>query len=857
MTPIQQLMLGVGAKKKTYMDDVFSTYVYAGNQTARSINNGIDLSGEGGLVWTKARNIAWQPHLVDTVRGADSRLYTSGNAAASSYNNLGVTSFNSNGYSLGADGTSGMVNYNSKTYASWTFRKAPGFFDIVTWTGNSDTNQTISHSLSSVPGLIIAKRTDSSTTGDWVVYHRDHEGYLKLNSNTSAVPDSGAWTPVTSTSFKAYDYINVNGASYVAYVFAGGESTAATARSVDFDGNDSLTLAASNDFHCTGDLTIEGWFNPDTLDDFLFCLGDKGGAYGVTVYLDGSQLKMNHSGALKMTVSGTPVPIGQWTHVALERSGSTVRLYVNGISRATYQENNDFGGASDSQKTFTVGSGLSSGSATEQFDGKISNFRFVKGTAVYTSSFRPPTEPLTNITNTKLLCCNNSSTTGSTVTPGTITAGGNPTASTDSPFDDPAGFAFGDSGKENVIKCGSYIGNGSDTGPEINLGLEPQWLLIKDATSSGDGWEMFDSMRGIVSDGSDQVLNANENDDESSGGYLDLTSTGFKFTTSSTRVNKSGDNYIYMAIRRPDGYVGKPAKVGTDVFAMDTGDGNSTMPTFDSNFPVDFALNKAPGSVDNIRVTARLMSGKYMRTNTDVEQLNYSGYTFDGNVGWAKTDAASTTQSWMWKRHAGFDVVTYTGNGTAGHQIPHSLSKSAEMIWVKKRSATEQWMVGHKGLDGGVNPWGEQISLNLSNDEVDSVNFWYDTAPTATHFTLGSGNYGNTNNATFIAMLFASVDGISKVGYYTGNGTSGHSITTGFQPRFVIIKCTTQTAGWYVLDTLRGWGSGNDEYLSLNSTSAQDGQNDFGAPTSTGFTLNLTGNAANGDGEKYIYYAHA
>ena len=106
-------------------------------------------------------------------------------------------------------------------------------------------------------------------------------------------------------------------------------------------------------------------------------------------------------------------------------------------------------------------------------------------------------------------------------------------------------------------------------------------------------------------------------------------------------------------------------------------------------------------------------------------------------------------------------------------------------------------------------------------------------------------------------MLFASVDGISKVGYYTGNGTSGHAITTGFQPRFVIIKSTTQQAGWYVLDTLRGWGSGDDEYLSLNSTSAQDGQNDFGAPTSTGFTLNITGNAANGNGEKYIYYAHA
>ena len=68
------------------------------------------------------------------------------------------------------------------------------------------------------------------------------------------------------------------------------------------------------------------------------------------------------------------------------------------------------------------------------FHGKISNFRIVKGTGVCTTTFKPPTEPLTNITNTKLLCCNNSSTTGSTVTPGTITANGDPTASTTDPF---------------------------------------------------------------------------------------------------------------------------------------------------------------------------------------------------------------------------------------------------------------------------------------------------------------------------------------------------------------------------------------------------------------------------------------
>ena len=103
-------------------------------------------------------------------------------------------------------------------------------------------------------------------------------------------------------------------------------------------------------------------------------------------------------------------------------------------------------------------------------------------------------------------------------------------------------------------------------------------------------------------------------------------------------------------------------------------------------------------------------------------------------------------------------------------------------------------------------------------------------------------------------MLFASVEGISKVGYYAGN-SSGQTITTGFQPRFVIIKGIDIGASWYVLDTVRGWGAGNDKSLEINTTQAQN-TGDFGAPTSTGFTL--TGhNVYNGTGYNYIYYAHA
>ena len=107
-------------------------------------------------------------------------------------------------------------------------------------------------------------------------------------------------------------------------------------------------------------------------------------------------------------------------------------------------------------------------------------------------------------------------------------------------------------------------------------------------------------------------------------------------------------------------------------------------------------------------------------------------------------------------------------------------------------------------------------------------------------------------------MLFASISGISKVGYYDGSN-SAQTITTGFQPRFVIIRQTNE-ANWVVLDTTRGWGSGDDELLKLNSDAAQDDSYDLGVPTSTGFTVSASSEnlgLTNESGFNYIYYAHA
>ena len=161
--PIQQMLLGVGAKKKTYIDDVFSTYLWIGSGSARSINTGVDMT-EGGLTWIRRRNQATDHYIYDTVSGATKYL-ASNDSMAQQTDTATLTAFNNNGFSLG---TNGGVNGNGNDFVGWSFRKAPGFFDVVTWTGNN-TNRTIAHNLGCVPGCIMVKRTDASY--DCRVYH--------------------------------------------------------------------------------------------------------------------------------------------------------------------------------------------------------------------------------------------------------------------------------------------------------------------------------------------------------------------------------------------------------------------------------------------------------------------------------------------------------------------------------------------------------------------------------------------------------------------------------------------------------------------------------------------------------------
>ena len=429
--------------------------------------------------------------------------------------------------------------------------------------------------------------------------------------------------------------------------------------------------------------------------------------------------------------------------------------------------------------------------------------------------------------------------------------------------DGNGGFG-GNSGTDgDIIQCAKYQGNGG-TYNKVTIGWEPQYVLIKNIGDSGSGstWLIYDAMR--TAGRQDMYLNelrADTGDVEQDGaGYdsqpiISFDSDGFTLRSNSGYSNYNNHDYMYVAIRRSDGYVGKPVEVGTDVFAMTAGRGG-TSPNYQGGIVVDYHLTRDIDSLNNFYTGARLIGNEYLQTNAADAHSESSTWVYDWHDGYNTGTSGSDWQSWQWKRHAGMDVVAYRGNSTSGRTVRHNLAQTPEMIWIKCRgSAVENWVVGHKGLNGGTNPWEYSLRLNTSDFQIDYP-YFNDTAPTSTHFTLnnnGQVNGGATNH--YVAMLFASVDGISKCGYYTGNGST-QTITTGFQPRFFIVKNISDGNNWFVLDTVRGWGSGDDKYLKLDTQSAQ-GTFDFGAPTSTGFTLASGDGAYNTNSSNYIYYAHA
>jgi hypothetical protein len=293
----------------------------------------------------------------------------------------------------------------------------------------------------------------------------------------------------------------------------------------------------------------------------------------------------------------------------------------------------------------------------------------------------------------------------------------------------------------------------------------------------------------------------------------------------------------------------------TDVFAIDTRGSSSGEPGFKSGFVIDTFIDKiADSGTSGFAMSSRLTQGKFVQTNSTAAEGTQASYQFDYMNGFGtSTSANADYYAWMWKRAPNyFDVVAYTGTGSA-MTVNHNLGVAPEMMWVKSRSTADDWAVYHSALGNTDN-----LFLNGTNATASRI-YWNNTTPTATQFSLGDHSKVSNSGTTYIAYLFASLDGVSKVGSYTGNGST-QNIDCGFSSgaRFVLLKKTSGTGHWLLFDSERGIVSGNDPFLELNRTTAEKTTFDIIDPYSNGFTLtNDTTYGFNASGETFIFYAIA
>jgi hypothetical protein len=413
---------------------------------------------------------------------------------------------------------------------------------------------------------------------------------------------------------------------------------------------------------------------------------------------------------------------------------------------------------------------------------------------------------------------------------------------------------FGLTGNDNVISCGSFTVDGSGSAT-VNLGYEPQWIIAK-GLSSGKNWWIFDVMRGMsYSTTLGLQPNTSNSELDFGTGIIIPTATGFR----TVAYDSSGETWIYTAIRRPM----KVPTTGTSVFSPVKETTTTSPQTLTTGFPVDLCINTLTTGVARV-VMDRLRGGSttfYNYLDTSVTSAEATGtgvgIGFDNNTGvvdnnwWVSTSAIF----WNFRRASGFfDVVCYTGNSTAGATQTHNLGVVPELIIVKKRtgSTATGWAVYSSALGAT-----KRLELNTTAAPITDSGDWNDTAPTSTVFTLGFNQGVNNSASTYVAYLFATCAGVSKVGSYTGTGST-QTISCGFTggARFVLIKRTDSTGSWWVWDTARGMVSGTDPRLALNSTAAET-NNDWVYTTTGGFQIVTSDATINANGGSYIFLAIA
>ncbi|MCW9033104.1 MAG: hypothetical protein OQJ97_02710, partial [Rhodospirillales bacterium] len=215
--------------------------------------------------------------------------------------------------------------------------------------------------------------------------------------------------------------------------------------------------------------------------------------------------------------------------------------------------------------------------------------------------------------------------------------------------------------------------------------------------------------------------------------------------------------------------------------------------------------------------------------------------------GWSGSPSITTGVTEKYNATLGMSIVKYTGNGTAGATIPHSLGKKPFMMIIKRLDVANDWRVYHEAVGAT-----KQGQLNSTNAFATGTAYYNDTEPTSQLITLGSNDGQNASSGEYIAYIFCETDFCKPI-EYTGNGNAdGPFVNLGVKPEFILQKKTSGTADWNIVDSSRDPFNPVGQRLLANSSSAEDLSYDPFDFVSTGLKLRDAAGSWNTNGDTYI-----
>ena len=238
--------------------------------------------------------------------------------------------------------------------------------------------------------------------------------------------------------------------------------------------------------------------------------------------------------------------------------------------------------------------------------------------------------------------------------------------------------------------------------------------------------------------------------------------------------------------------------------------------------------------------------------NANANGDTYVGWNWKAGTtsGINTTGADITPSSYSMSSTAGISIIKFTGNGTDGAKIAHGLGAVPEMIISKRLENSNYWAVYHK-MDNT-----DYLVLD-TNAAYSDAPIWKDSDPTSVYYQTDNSNSVNPSSETVVAYCFKSVPGFSKVGAYTGNGSSSTPmfVYTGFKPKFVMVKNTSQTDDWFMHDDKRDGYNDDNEYLFASIPNAEGTNTNRIRFLSNGFSVPTTDKSHNVNGNVYAYIA--